>query len=191
MKLQLLIASLLCTAGLHASQAHSSTHALSETQEGIKYIKMLGGTLKSQLREQLQADPSGLSAIGFCTAKAQLITDEVNAQLPDHAKVRRTSLRTRNSINKPDTKDVEVMKKIEESIKNKTPTAMMITKVNTKEATRYYKPLVAEAACLKCHGENISPEIQEVIQASYPDENASHYTLGAFRGVIVSEIKKR
>ena len=189
MKLQLFIASLVCTAGIHASQNHG-TQALSQTQEGIKYIKMLGGTLKSQLKAQLQADPSGLSAIGFCTAQAQLITNEVNTQLPDYAKVRRTSLRTRNSINKPDTKDIEIMKEIEDSIKNKRATAMMVRKVNTKEATRYYKPLIAETACLKCHGENISPEIKAVIQESYPDENASHYTLGAFRGVIVSEIKK-
>lgn len=189
MKLQLFIASLLCTAGIHASQVHG-TQALSETQEGIKYIKMLGSTLKSQLKAQLQADPSGLSAIGFCTAEAQFITNEVNSQLPDYANIRRTSLRTRNSINKPDVKDIEVMEKIKESIKNKTATSMMITKVDTKDATRYYKPLVAEAACLKCHGENISSEIQAVIQASYPDENASHYTLGSFRGVIVSEIKK-
>ncbi|UPT78541.1 DUF3365 domain-containing protein [Sulfurovum sp. XGS-02] len=186
MKLQLVMASLLCTASIYASPTH-----LNETQEGIKYIKMLGGSLKSQLKAQLQADPSGFSAIGFCTAKAQLITNEVNAQLPDHAKVRRTSLRTRNSINKPDIKDIEVMKEIEDSIKNKTATATMIRKVNTKETTRYYKPLIVEAACLKCHGENISPEIQALIQESYPDENASHYTLGAFRGVIVSEIKKR
>lgn len=189
MKLQLFIASLVCTAGIHASQNHG-TQALSQTQEGIKYIKMLGGTLKSQLKAQLQADPSGLSAIGFCTAQAQLITNEVNTQLPDYAKVRRTSLRTRNSMNKPDRKDIEIMKEIEDSIKNKRATAMMVRKVNTKEATRYYKPLIAETACLKCHGENISPEIQAVIQESYPDENASHYTLGAFRGVIVSEIKK-
>ena len=189
MKLQLFVASVLCTVGLHASQAHG-TQSLSQTQEGIKYIKMLGGTLKSQLKTQLQTDPSGLSAIGFCTAEAQLITNEVNAQLPDYAKVRRTSLRTRNSINKPDTKDIEVMTKIEESIQDKTATAMMITKVDTKEATCYYKPLVAEAACLKCHGENISPEIQAVIQTYYPDENASHYSLGSFRGVIVAEIKK-
>jgi len=189
MKLQLFITSLLCTASIHAAQSQG-THTLSDAQEGIKYIKMLGGTLKSELQAQLQADPSGLSAIGFCTAKAQLITNEINAKLPDYANVRRTSLRTRNSINKPDAKDIEVMKKIEESIKNKTATAMMITQVNTKEATRYYKPLIAEAACLKCHGENISPDIQAVIQASYPDENASHYTLGSFRGVIVSEIKK-
>lgn len=190
MKLQLFMASLLCTAGLHASQSHG-TKTLSESQEGIKYIKMLGGTLKSQLKAQLQADPSGLGAIGFCTAQAQTITDEVNAQLPEYANVRRTSLRTRNSMNKPDEKDIEVMKEIEDSIKHKRAAAMMIRKVNTKETTRYYKPLLIEAACLKCHGENISPEIQAVIQESYPDENASHYTLGAFRGVIVSEIKKR
>lgn len=189
MKLKLTIASLFCTAGLYASQAHG-TPTLNKTQEGIKYIKMLGGTLKSQLKAQLQADPSGLGAIGFCTAKAQQITDEVNAQLPEYAKVRRTSLRTRNSINKPDAKDVEVMKEIEASIKHKTATATMITKVEMKEATRYYKPLIAEAACLKCHGENVSPEIQAVVQAAYPEDNATHYTLGAFRGVIVSEIKK-
>ena len=190
MKLQLLIASLLCSASIHASQSHG-TQTLSETQEGIKSIKMLGGTLKSQLKAQLQADPGGMGAIGFCTAKAQRITNEVNTKLSEHVKVRRTSLRTRNSINTPDDKDVEVMKEIEVSLKNNTATATMIRKVETKEATRYYKPLIAEAACLKCHGENISPEIQTVIQAAYPDENASHYTLGAFRGVIVSEIKKR
>ena len=189
MKLKLCLTSLLCTAGLYASQAHA-TQALSETQEGVKYIKMLGGTLKSQLKSQLQADPSGMSAIGFCTAEAQRITDEVNTQLPDYAKVRRTSLRIRNSLNKPDAKDVEVMKKIEASIKNKSAAATMITKVETKEGTRYYKPLIAEAACLKCHGENISPEIQAAIQTSYPEDNATHYTLGSFRGVIVSEIKK-
>ena len=190
MKLHLFIYSLLCTAGLQASQG-DGTQALSETQEGIMYINMLGGTLKSQLKAQLQADPSGMSAIGFCTAEAQRITDEVNRQLPEHAKVRRTSLRTRNSVNKPDATDVEVMKEIEASIRNKTAEATMIKKVETQEATRYYKPLIAEAACLKCHGENVSPEIQAVIKASYPEDNASHYTLGAFRGVIVSEIKKR
>lgn len=190
MKLRLFIVSLLCTAGIHASQS-DGTHKLNESQEGIKYIKMLGGTLKSQLKAHLQEDPSGMSAIGFCTAQAQLITNEVNAKLPDDATVRRTSLRTRNSLNKPDTKDIEVMQEIEESIKHKTATATMIRQIKTKEATRYYKPLIAEAACLKCHGENISPEIQAVIQESYPDENASHYTLGSFRGVIVSEIKKR
>lgn len=189
MKLQLFIASLLCTAGVHASQT-DGTQALSETQEGVKYINMLGGTLKSQLKAQLEADPSGMGAIGFCTAEAQRITDEVNTQLPDHATVRRTSLRTRNSINKPDAKDVEVMKEIEASIKNKNAAATMVTQVKTEEGTRYYKPLIAEAACLKCHGENVSPEIQAVIQTSYPEDNASHYTLGSFRGVIVSEIKK-
>lgn len=190
MKLQLFIVSLLCTAGLHASQG-DGTEVLNETQEGVKYINMLGGTLKSQLKAQLQADPSGMSAIGFCTAEAQRITDEVNTQLPEHAKVRRTSLRTRNSINKPDAKDIEVMKEIEASIRNKTAAATMVTKVDTEEGTRYYKPLIADAACLKCHGENVSPEIQAVIQTSYPEDNASGYTLGAFRGVIVSEIKKR
>ena len=189
MKLHLFITSLLCSAALHASQAQG-TQAVDETQEAVKYINMLGGTLKSQLKEQLQADPSGMSAIGFCTAKAQLITNDVNTQLPDYAKVRRTSLRTRNSINTPDAIDIEVMKEIEASIKNKTATATMVKKVETEDATRYYKPLIAEAVCLKCHGQNVSAEIQAVIKASYPEDNASQYTLGAFRGVIVSEIKK-
>ena len=189
MKLHLFMASLLCSSSIYASQTHG-TQTLSETQEGIKYINMLGSTLKSQLKDQLQSDPSALAAMGFCTAKAQFITDEVNAALPDYAKVRRTSLRTRNSSNKPDSKDVEVMKEFEESIKQKSATATMIRKVKTKESTRYYKPLLAESACLKCHGENVSPEIKAVIQASYPDDNASKYKLGSFRGVIVSEINK-
>jgi len=59
-------------------------------QEGIKYIKMLGKELKTNLKLHLKADPTGIQAMAFCTAKAGAITDEINSKLPKNAKVRRT-----------------------------------------------------------------------------------------------------
>jgi hypothetical protein len=47
-----------------------------------------------------------------------------------------------------------------------------------------------EAACLKCHGESISPEINTMIQKQYPNDKAIGFKEGELRGVIVAEIQK-
>ncbi len=137
---------------------------MSVKQEGVKYIKMLGGTLKSELQAQMKADKSGMAAMGFCTAKANEITENINKKLPAHAKVRRTSLKVRNENN--------------------------IKVVQNGDTTRVYKPLVAKAVCLKCHGTNISAEISKAIEISYPHDKAVGFKEGDLRGVVVAEIKK-
>lgn len=188
MKLSLFTASLLLAGSLYASEHHAAT-SLSPTQEGMNYVKLLGKTLKTQLKEKLQLDSNGTAAITFCMNEAQNITKEVNEKLPDYAKVRRTSLNLRNQDNKPDETDIKVMKNYQRAIKKKESTAMIMQKVMVGDTIRIYKPLVAGGVCLKCHGENISPEIASAIQASYPEDNASNMKEGDFRGVIVAEIK--
>jgi len=159
-------------------------------KEGIKYIKMLGMTLKSELKAKLKEDKSGLGAIGFCANKAEEITKDVNTKLPSYASVRRTANRLRNPNNKADNIDKKVMQEYEQSIQNKTFSPKNLKIVDVNSTTRVYKPLVVKKVCLKCHGSHVSDSIKKVIAFKYPNDKALGYKEGDFRGVIVSEIKK-
>ena len=159
-------------------------------EEGVKYIKMLGGALKKEVKAKMKEDPTGTLAMGFCSTKAKEITSDVNEKLPDYASVRRTALRVRNEANKPDATDEKVMKAYEEAIAAKKFDPKDIRVVETKDAYRVYKPLVTKKMCLTCHGKNISDDIKAVIKKVYPNDKATGYKEGDLRGVIVAEIKK-
>lgn len=164
---------------------------LTTKQEGIKYIKMLGGALKSELQIQMKADKTGLSAMLFCTAQAESITKEVNSKLPEYALVRRTAFKVRNQANAANDLDKKIMQEYEASIVAHTFLPTDIKVVQEGETTRIYKPLLTKGVCLKCHGSDISKEIQKEIKRSYPKDQAISFKEGSLRGMIVSEIKKR
>ena len=169
----------------------SMADTMSVKQEGVKYIKMLGGTLKNELQAQMKADKSGIAAMGFCTAKANKITEDINKKLPAYATVRRTSLKVRNdNNNKADALDQKVMAEYIAAIEAKTFTPKDIKVVQDGDTTRVYKALIAKAVCLKCHGTNISTEISKAIEISYPHDKAVGFKEGDLRGVVVAEIKK-
>ena len=187
----LLITTLVSTSIALASEANTTSPAeITVKQEGMKYIKMLGGVLKSELQTHMKADKTGLAAMGFCTAKADDITKEVNSKLPKYASVRRTAMKTRNSDNAADALDQKVIAEYEASIKAKTFLPADIKVVKEGDTTRVYKPLVTKGVCLKCHGNDISKEIQGEITTHYPKDQAVGFKQGSLRGMIVAEIKK-
>jgi hypothetical protein len=159
-------------------------------EEGVKYIKMLGQALKKEVISKMKEDPTGALAMGFCSTKAQQITEKINNQLPDYADVRRTALKVRNPKNAPDATDTQVMeayqKAIEEGKFNPKETKM----VEVNDTYRIYKPLVTKKLCLTCHGANISDDIRAVLKKVYPNDKATGFKEGDLRGVIVAEIKK-
>lgn len=186
----LLLTTLLSTTLALALDANpTASEVMTVKQEGVKYIKLLGGTLKSELQTHMKADKTGLSAMGFCSAKAADITKEVNKKLPAYASVRRTALKTRNENNLPDVLDIKMMKAYEASITAKTFLPIDIKVVKEGNTTRVYKPLVTQSICLKCHGSNISKKIQMQISSNYPKDKAVGFKEGSLRGMIVAEIK--
>ena len=177
------------------SDSNSTTAQNSETKEsipdGVKYIQMLGKALKSELQKHLKEDPSGVKAFDFCSKKADEITKEVNSKLPEGASVRRTALKTRNPNNKPDAIDEGVMEVFEINAIEKNLSPTNIIKIPDGNYTRYYKPLLVQDACLKCHGESVSDEIKAKIKEHYPKDIAVGFKNGDFRGVIVSRVKNK
>jgi hypothetical protein len=160
-------------------------------QEGIKYIKMLGGALKSELKTHMKADKTGVGAVTFCTNEATKLTAEINTKLPAYAKVRRTALKLRNADkNGADALDTKIMQEYVASIEAKTFTPKDIKVVKDGDVTRVYKALLAKPVCLVCHGSKISKTIQEEITKGYPHDKAVNFEEDSLRGVIVAEIKK-
>lgn len=182
---KLLLSTLLLTSATFADDMNATK------QEGIKYIKMLGGALKTELKAHMKKDPTGLEALAFCTGSADKITKEVNAKLPSYVKVRRTALKVRNDkVNTPDATDTKVMDEYVAAIAAKTFKPTDIKVVQEGNVTRVYKPLVTGAVCLKCHGADLSPKIAESLKSAYPKDMATGFKEGELRGVIVSEITK-
>lgn len=189
MKRIVIIGTTLCFSSLlWASQAHSSE--LSPRQEGTHAIKLLGKTLKTALMEKMHLDDNGTAAMTFCISQAQTLTQEVNAKLPSHVKVRRTSLQIRSKANKPDETDIRMMQIFKKAVEEKKSAATMMTAIKVGEVTRVYKPILVGKACLKCHGENLSSTVSTALNAAYPEDNATGLKLGDFRGVIVAEVAK-
>ncbi|MFT7824267.1 MAG: DUF3365 domain-containing protein [Sulfurimonas sp.] len=190
MKRSTLLLSILLASSLYAADHKTATKPADVKMEGISYIKKLGSTLKNELQKHMKADPTAVAAFGFCTAKAMEITEEVNKELPPHASVRRTALKTRNENNAPDATDIKVMEAYVKAIEAKQFSPKDIKVVEEGNVTRVYKPLLTGGVCLKCHGENVSKELKEMIAASYPKDEAIGYKEGDLRGVIVTEIKQ-
>jgi len=182
-----LLATLALSSAIVANEANTTMPA---KKEGVKYIKMLGMALKSELKKQLQADKSGVKALHFCVDRASKITSKVNSKLPSNIKVRRTALKLRNEANKADATDIKVMQEYTQKIKEGKFSPKDIAVVEVNGTTRVYKPLVTAQACLKCHGEHITPEIDAVLKKYYPHDKAIGFKKGDLRGVMVTEIKK-
>ena len=159
--------------------------------EGIKYIMMLGKSLKTALQKEMKADPTGVKALEFCTQKADEITKEVNSKLPEGASVRRTALKVRAEDNVADAADEGIMEVFEKAANDKKLTPKNIIAIDMNDSVRVYKPLLVMPVCTKCHGENVSDELKAKITESYPKDQAMGFKEGDFRGVIVSEIKKK
>jgi len=181
---------LLCSIVI-ASQVNATDNSSSQL-EGVKYIKMLGKTLKGNLQKEMKSDMSGLGAMHFCSQKADDLTKEVNSKLPKGTTIRRTALRYRNEANKPDAIDRETMQKILNDMNASKTNLGKPFIVDTNSSTRIYKALFVEKKCLKCHGakKNISSDITKVIQSKYPNDLATGFKEGDLRGVIVVETKK-
>lgn len=154
--------------------------------DAINKIDGFVNTIKPILISSLKSDPTGESGMDMCSAMAQPMTKDYNKALPANIKIKRTALKYRNILNKPDNLDKKVMNNI---IASKTMTPVM---VETKKSYRVYKPLSCMQPCLACHGDikNMNPKTVAKIKKYYPKDLANGFKLNDFRGVVVAEIKK-
>jgi hypothetical protein len=102
--------------------------------------------------------------------------------------IARTSLKVRNTNNTPDKWESTVLAQFEQRKAAGEDVATMeysaMVQSDDKTVYRYMKPIPTAGGCLVCHGENISGNIADKINALYPHDQATGFSVGDIRGAF-------
>jgi len=129
------------------------------------------------------AEQGAEKAIDFCSLQALPILDSIGGDY----KVSRISARNRNPNNAPKTPtDIKVLQEYLEAARDKKELRPHLAETNEENIKVFYRPiLLAMPTCLQCHGDktkDISPTVAKAIAAKYPNDLATGFVLGDFRG---------
>lgn len=143
--------------------------------------------LSTQLKAALQTG-SPSTAVEVCKQVAIPITETTSKQF-EGSVVRRTSLQTRNPLNAPDAMDRQVLLNWQDLKKEEKPLPEHSLQIATDGTHRFYKPLIVQELCTKCHGpsEMMGAELKALIDQLYPEDQARNYKVGDIRGAIAVE----
>jgi mono/diheme cytochrome c family protein len=155
---------------------------------GERVITQLGGTLLAEVTTAIaQSGPE--HAIDVCHLKALPLTGETMNGQPRITAVKRTSQRLRNPANAPDAAEKLALARVEQDL-----TAGNLPKVLVQQITvpgeptewRVYRPVMMAPACVTCHGprEALAPAVRARLATLYPDDRATDYAAGDWRGLI-------
>jgi hypothetical protein len=133
------------------------------------------------LKNVMQATKAGgpAYAVSFCNERAIPLTDSLSERY--NCRIQRISDKYRNQANKPNETDKAVLLQMSTS----NPVKPLLLSENGERI--YYKPIkIAQPACLNCHGnegKEIAITTMEAIMKKYPDDLATGYKEGDFRGM--------
>jgi len=122
-------------------------------------------------------------AIEFCSEEALTVTSAVAEELG--VRIKRTSSRVRNPQNAPDPDEREALAYFEGELEDGRPLPEHLIR-QTDGETRYYRPIIVAELCTTCHGprDALDPEVRNVLDMRYPEDQATGYAPGDFRGLI-------
>jgi hypothetical protein len=144
----------------------------------------LAATLMPRLQQEIAAHGTA-QALTVCAEVAQPMTAEAAAE---GASMRRVSLRARNFADRPDPFERRVLEELQAAHVAGTLPVERYEIVDSAEGRemRYFKPIVVQPLCLRCHGEPASfePEARARLAELYPDDEAVGYREGDLRGAV-------
>lgn len=149
----------------------------------VEFMKDLKSILINQIRTN-----GMLSAVSVCSDTTQVLTNNFGVQKGVY--VKRVSLKNRNVNNAPDDFEKRVLNKftlmqLNNELNDDSEYAEIVEEGEFKYL-RYLKPILVQAECLNCHGSenDISPEVEQLINQEYPNDNAVEYKIGDLRGAV-------
>ena len=162
-----------------AADPAPSPEAVAEvTARGEAAAKVLMERLGAQLKGAMESGGS-VAAITVCQRVAIPLTTSAGAEF-EGVTVKRTTLKPRNPANAPDEKDRAVLV----AMAAQSPPEPTIRWEDG--AAHFYRPLMIQEVCLKCHGDpaTFPKELSEALASAYPADAATGYALGELRGAI-------
>ena len=138
------------------------------------------GTLKEALIEGLKEGPA--ETIGACAILAPELAADLSV---DGATIGRTSHRLRNPANVGAAWVRPLVEEYRQTGPGTEPKAVRVD----DSTVGYVEPLYVGKPCLACHGAAVDENVLEEIRAVYPEDEATGFREGEFRGVIWVEIR--
>lgn len=164
-----------------------SCHNTSEEKEEVERFKDKGDSIATFAQTTLLQNVSNAMqkggteyAVEFCQIKALPITDSLSGKYS--VAIRRITDQNRNPENGLKT---EMDRKVFYAFT--LDNSKMDTILRKQDNVVYYKRInLAMPACVKCHGNpqtDINPATLQKIKSLYPDDKATGYAMGDFRGL--------
>ena len=184
--LMMILVGLLCLGG-GISMAEESRLPVTLARESVnELLGTLQRVLKKELREK---GPAG--AIKVCAEEAPRILQKIRSRYPG-LYLRRTTLRPRNPANAPTKDEKELLLKLETLAKEgRLPKEVVdVVKINGRWTLRYARVLRIKPVCMLCHGtsQTIPPGVRAILARRYPQDRATGYHPGDFRGIVIAKI---
>ena len=177
---------------LYGRNTASSEKLQDEVAESKKIVGEFMKTLLSELKTAISKGGYE-NAIDICSQKAMKITEDLSKKYGVYLK--RTTEKYRNLKNKPDEYELSILRKLEKLHREGKLPSEYYEKLteNGKSLLVYVKPLIVKPFCLGCHGKNISEGVKKKLREIYPNDKATGYSSGDFRGIIIlkKEIKNK
>jgi hypothetical protein len=180
------LATLAIAAALAAPAA--ADDAARHLEESRALAKAMQGQLAPLLMKEInERGPDG--AIGVCTTIAPSVASDLSRR--NGVKVSRVSLRVRNPVlGTPDAWEQKVLAEFDRrAAAGEQPDAIEFGEIVAEPAGkswRYMKALPVMPLCTNCHGpvETLAPAVKARLQAEYPHDKATGYSVGQIRGAV-------
>ena len=152
-----------------------------KVNEARMHVKALGGALKQTLKQAIQAN--GLEGgVHACQLAAGPIAKGLSS---NGWQVGRTALKVRNSGNAPDAWEREQLNAFAQALASNVQGPLEAIQYNENTGQmRYMSAIQTGQVCTACHGNAISPSVQQAINAAYPDDQATGFDVGSLRGAF-------
>jgi hypothetical protein len=131
--------------------------------------------LKRALLEGMEEGPD--AGVDYCKIRAPDIAAQLSGE---GVKVGRSSHRLRNPDNVAPGWAQPVLDQWSIDASNAAPLAMELP----GDRVGYVEPIVVQPLCLNCHGTELSRDVTLRLAALYPDDQATGFNVGDFRGVL-------
>jgi len=148
-------------------------------QRGASVLAPFKASLQAELKAGLAEGPR--KAIDVCRARAPELAKSAGS---DSVRVGRTSHKLRNPSNAP----ADWMKPLlDHYLAHPEDHAPRAVRINNGH-TGYVEPIFMQSKCLICHGESIAPTVRAALDEMYPDDRATGFRDGDFRGLFWVEM---
>lgn len=158
----------------------------SEQMAAKAAIKDFAGALQTELKTAMKAG-GPVAAIGVCNTQALPISEKTSAE--HNMSLSRVSLKNRNPANVPNEWQKAVLEGFEsQKAAGKDVKALVWSEtvsMGDGKEFRFMKAIPTGDVCLACHGENISPEVEQQLSVLYPEDRATGFSAGDIRGAFV------